>query len=1088
MADNELSSLSFFDPRLCDSPSVSLPGFIMYTSPSILHFSHGCTAVFVARHLAQTQLPTDQLSSAVVEVTAAKVSFGKDELTVASVYIRRSSAVMVDQIPDDFLQQVQSSLPGPLLLCGDLNAHHPLWGSCDADRRGRRLVQSLEDCSLLVANTGEITFYRPPVSSAIDVTLHTLDVPAHWEVGMDSWGSDHFPIDVTLAYKHRAPKRRTTIVVWDSFRACLDGTPASQDICENIRTVLAAATKSGTAPATGPKPDLKYFRLCAIRGHAAALPMEAVLSIPDQQHIGPETLVCRQRPGGEEEGEPLQLYGSSQRGVLEELVEDFADLFGAGRDVPSTAAPPASPTDLDHPFTSGELRFALDHLKAKSAPGMDGLTYQCLQNLPDKTTSRLLDSINQCWDQAMPPPSWKESLIVPILKQGKPPGELSSYRPISLTSCFRRNLCCQDSVLDLVSDVDAAAQRKRRMAVVFFDIKAAFDSVPINTVMDSLVDPGIGGKAAAFIRALLSDRSFRVRLGSTLSSPRRQNLGLPQGSILSPLLFNLVMAGLPKALPATTPPLQLSIYADDICLWTNGKGPWKVKKTIQEGVDATTEYIRGLGFTPSAEKTRVMLLGSTANWSSWAPLVKDLQTRCKTTLNVTKRLSGRHSGCPQRTLLTIHNATRAARMLFGLPYAKPNRTALESLELLHRRGLKLALGLPPGARNVAVYAEATTLPLQLRATQHLLNQLTRLNRTATGRALLQRLRDRQRSRFSCTLFTQDQLFQPIPPVPSPDAPWRHLGTAIHTTLPGLPRKKDVPDAVAQFLAAERLHESYQDYLYTDASVDPGRRACALACHIPSTQFSWAEGLSGSLSSTEAELLAITEALDIIAKTSATKAVILTDSRGALSKLNNSYEHCPLSFRAHQKLQLFLASGHRIALQWIPSHKGIPGNEIADSLSKQATTKNLVRQAPSTTSQAKKSIAVHVRSFHPDKPTAEGTAPPPCITAGLTRDEASLLLRLRASCAFTRAYGFTIGLVDDPRCGTCGVQESLAHLITRCRDTASQRDLLFQNLSNAGITDHSLVTLVYPMGPRHHRRRIQRELLQFLSSTGLDTRL
>ncbi|XP_064470201.1 uncharacterized protein LOC135384951 [Ornithodoros turicata] len=647
-------------------------------------------------------------------------------------------------------------------------------------------------------------------------------------------------------------------------------------------------------------------------------------------------------------------------------------------------------------------------------------------------------------------------------------------------------LCCQDSVLDLVSDVDDAAQRKRRTAVVFFGIKAAFDSVPINTVMDSLVDPGIGGKAAAFIHALLSNRSFRVRLGSTLSSPRPQNLGLPQGTILSPLLFNLVMAGLPKALPATTPPLQLSIYADDICLWTNGKDPWKVMKTIQKGVDATTEYIRGLGLTPSAEKTRVMLLGSTANWCTLPePILMENTPLEQVFLGSTRQgPPDQMQDNPERDQATQRTALRlppedppddpqrhhSARMLFGLPYAKPSRSALESLELLHRRGLKLALGLPPGARNVAVYAEAAALPLQLRATQHLLNQLTRLNRTTTGRALLQRLRDRQRSRFSWTLFTQDQLFQPIPPVPSPDAPWRLLGTAIQTTLPGLPRKKDVPDAVAQFLAAERLHESYQDYLhvYTDASVDPGRRACALACHIPATQFSWAEGLSGLLSSTDAELLAITEALDIIAKTSATKAVILTDSRGALSRLNNRYEHCPLPFRAHQKLQLLLASDHRIALQWTPSHKGIPGNEMADSLSKQATTKTLVRHAPSTTSQAKKSIALHVRRFHPDKHTADGTAPPPCITAGLTRDEASLLLRLSASCAFTRAYGFTIGLVDDPRCGTCGVQESVAHLLTRCRDTASQRDLLFQNLSSAGISDHSLVNLVYPMGPRHHR--------------------
>ncbi|XP_064475725.1 uncharacterized protein LOC135389619 [Ornithodoros turicata] len=105
-------------------------------------------------------------------------------------------------------------------------------------------------------------------------------------------------------------------------------------------------------------------------------------------------------------------------------------------------------------------------------------------------------------------------------------------------------------------------------------------------------------------------------------------------------------------------------------------------------------------------------------------------------------------------------------------------------------------------------------------------------------------------------------------------------------------------------------------------------------------------------------------------------MILTDSRGALSRLNNRYEHCPLSFRAHQKLQLLLASSHRIVLQWIPSHKGIPGNEMADSLSKQATTKTMVRQAPSTTSQAKKRIALHVRASSRTNPRRMGQHPHP----------------------------------------------------------------------------------------------------------------
>ncbi|XP_064482399.1 uncharacterized protein LOC135395102 [Ornithodoros turicata] len=195
-------------------------------------------------------------------------------------------------------------------------------------------------------------------------------------------------------------------------------------------------------------------------------------------------------------------------------------------------------------------------------------------------------------------------------------------------------------------------------------------------------------------------------------------------------------------------------------------------------------------------------------------------------------------------------------MLFGLPYAKPSRTALESLELLHRRGLKLALGLPPGARNVAVYAEAAALPLETSSYP------------TPAEPAHQTEQDINRKGAASKGPTTEPLFMytfhagpAVPAHPTSPRPRRSMEAPRDrhphdTARPAT--KKGRPDAVAQFLAAERLHESYQDYLqvYTDASVDLGRRACALACHIPVTQFSWAEGLSRSLSSTEAELLAI----------------------------------------------------------------------------------------------------------------------------------------------------------------------------------------------------------------------------------------
>jgi hypothetical protein len=85
-----------------------------------------------------------------------------------------------------------------------------------------------------------------------------------------------------------------------------------------------------------------------------------------------------------------------------------------------------------------ELVSSLKAGKAKGAKGPDGLAPQFLKNLEEVAKSFMLDTFNKFWREGVCPQSWRDAVIVPILKPGKPQEQLDSYRPIALTSCLAK--------------------------------------------------------------------------------------------------------------------------------------------------------------------------------------------------------------------------------------------------------------------------------------------------------------------------------------------------------------------------------------------------------------------------------------------------------------------------------------------------------------------------------------------------------------------------------------------------------------------------------------------------------------------------
>ena len=203
----------------------------------------------------------------------------------------------------------------------------------------------------------------------------------------------------------------------------------------------------------------------------------------------------------------------------------------------------------------------------------------------------VLNFINLTWKQGQFPSSWKIATIVPVVKKNKPPAELSSYRPISLTSClgkvverminqrlywwleaskllnvhqagFRSGHRTEDQLFTLTQKVIDGFHEKKSTTAVFVDLKQAYDHVWRKGLLFKMQRMGIHGHLYNWIKNFLSDRTVQTKVSNAYSSKQTLEEGLPQGSSLSCTLFLIFINDLPDELKS-----EKTLYADDLTLW-----------------------------------------------------------------------------------------------------------------------------------------------------------------------------------------------------------------------------------------------------------------------------------------------------------------------------------------------------------------------------------------------------------------------------------------------------------------------------------------------------------------------------------------
>jgi hypothetical protein len=248
----------------------------------------------------------------------------------------------------------------------------------------------------------------------------------------------------------------------------------------------------------------------------------------------------------------------------------------------------------------------------------------------------------------------KQALVTPVLKRSDlDSGLQSNYRPISnlpiaakvlervaarrlnehietvnaldpFQSAYRANFSTETALIKVISDFASVLDDGHAVVLISLDISSAFDTVCHEILLSRLAEAGVEGKALQWFSSYLSERYQTVVFKEERSMPVKCLHGVPQGSVLGPILFNLYVAPLGRYL--TENGINHHIYADDILIYMTLTGSYEIDTTVeklyQTALDYIADWLIKQRLAINAAKTQCLLLQNRRSRAYILPLLQ----------------------------------------------------------------------------------------------------------------------------------------------------------------------------------------------------------------------------------------------------------------------------------------------------------------------------------------------------------------------------------------------------------------------------------------------------------------------------------